>query len=104
MSLAHEPNPWPLSRAEYDELVQRGVFDDARVELLYGHVVAMSPLGKPHAYSVTSLVELLIQLLAGERASADSSRSPLPTSRSRSPTWPSFRRAMIWTTIRRPHG
>ena len=33
----------PLTRAEYEELVRRGVFEDSRVELLYGRVSPMSP-------------------------------------------------------------
>ena len=44
-----------MTRAEYDELVRRGALDDARVELLYGRIVSMSPIGKEHRYSVTKL-------------------------------------------------
>jgi Uma2 family endonuclease len=45
----------PLSRREFDELTRRGVLDDARVELLYGRVVSMSPQGGAHSYGVTEL-------------------------------------------------
>jgi hypothetical protein len=69
MAVAHDPSRPPLTRAEYDELVRRGVFEDARVELMYGRVVPMSPAGKPHAYSITKLAKLLIDAL-GDRASA----------------------------------
>jgi Uma2 family endonuclease len=65
-SSASQP-PAPLTRAEYEELVRRGVFDDARVELLYGRVASMSPIGKEHVYSVQKLTRLL-QLAVGERA------------------------------------
>jgi Uma2 family endonuclease len=70
MAVAYDPNrtPAPLRRTEYDELVRRGVFEDARVELLYGRVVPMSPAGKPHAYSITRLAKRLIEAL-GDRAS-----------------------------------
>lgn len=50
----------PLTRGEFDALTRRGVLDDARVELLYGRVVSMSPRGAPHSYGVTELARLLI--------------------------------------------
>ncbi|MGD0679183.1 MAG: Uma2 family endonuclease [Polyangiaceae bacterium] len=50
----------PLSRQEFDELTRRGVLDDARVELLYGRVVSMSPQGGSHSYGVTELARALI--------------------------------------------
>jgi Uma2 family endonuclease len=68
MAIAHEPSsPRPLTRAEYEQLVRRGALDDARVELLYGRLVSMSPQGEPHAYAVSQLVTLLVRAL-GERA------------------------------------
>jgi Uma2 family endonuclease len=59
--------PGPLSRAEYDALVRRGALDDARVELLYGRIVTMSPQGESHSYCVTELSRVLI-LAIGRRA------------------------------------
>jgi Uma2 family endonuclease len=50
----------PLSRREFDELTRRGVLDDARVELLYGRVVSLSPQGGPHSYGVTELARALV--------------------------------------------
>jgi len=50
----------PLSRREFDELTRRGVLDDARVELIYGRVVSMSPQGASHSYGVTELARMLI--------------------------------------------
>lgn len=38
-----------LRRDEYEELVNLGVFDDQRIELLRGMLVEMSPQGEPHA-------------------------------------------------------
>jgi Uma2 family endonuclease len=38
-----------LSRREYDQLVELGVFQDERIELLRGLLVTMSPQGGPHA-------------------------------------------------------
>jgi Uma2 family endonuclease len=59
-----------LTRAEYEDLVRRGVFDDAKVELLYGRVVSMSPQGDPHRISVRRLARILIRAL-GDRAAVD---------------------------------
>jgi Uma2 family endonuclease len=50
----------PLRRAEYDQLVALGVFDDEPVELLEGVLVEMSPEGPPHG----GVVEYLNRLLA----------------------------------------
>jgi Uma2 family endonuclease len=55
----------PLSRDAYERLVDLGVFDEARVELLYGVVVPMSLQKAPHAATVARLVEKMILALAG---------------------------------------
>jgi Uma2 family endonuclease len=39
----------PLKRSEYEQLVDLGVFEDERVELLRGVLVEMSPQGPPHS-------------------------------------------------------
>jgi Uma2 family endonuclease len=68
MIVAHEqPNRGPMTRAEYEALVRRGALEDARVELLYGRLVSMSPQGEPHTYCVTQLMTLLVRAL-GDRA------------------------------------
>ncbi len=64
-SEAHELRP--LSRQEFDELTRRGVLDDARVELLYGRLVSMSPQGEAHSYGVTELARILVSAV-GQRA------------------------------------
>lgn len=55
----------PLKRAEYDHLVSTGAFDNERLELLYGRLVAMTPQGHAHAYVVRKLTNVLAQRLAG---------------------------------------
>jgi Uma2 family endonuclease len=49
----------PLTRAEYDRLVETGTFQDERVELLYGMLVAMSPQNPGHSYVIQQLTEVL---------------------------------------------
>jgi len=55
----------PLRRVEYDQLVRLGVFANERVELLEGELVAMSPIGAPHNFSVKALNEQLVLALRG---------------------------------------
>ena len=55
----------PLRRVEYDQLVSLGAFQDERIELLEGALVAMSPIGAPHNSAVQNLTELLILGLSG---------------------------------------
>lgn len=59
------PSPRPLSRAEYDRMVEHGVFQDERIELLRGVLVKMSPQGAWHADLVTQIVEMLQSALRG---------------------------------------
>jgi Uma2 family endonuclease len=68
----------PLRRAEYDRLVELGVFGDERVELLYGFLVAMSPHGALHA-GITARLHALLVLGLGDRAEVRS-HSPLAVS------------------------
>ena len=64
----------PLKRAEYDRLIELGLFDDERVELLRGVLVKMSPQRAPHASTVQKLTQLLIAWSQGKL----SVRSQLP--------------------------
>jgi Uma2 family endonuclease len=66
-AVASDQNQSPITRAEYESLVRRGALDDARVELLYGRIVSMSPQGEPHTYGVSQLMTLLVHAL-GTRA------------------------------------
>ncbi|HYQ03879.1 MAG TPA: Uma2 family endonuclease [Polyangiaceae bacterium] len=53
----------PLRRVEYDQLVALGAFEDEKIELLDGEMVAMSPIGTLHSSAVQRLTELLILAL-----------------------------------------
>lgn len=55
----------PLKRAEYDRMVELGLFQDERVELLRGVLVKMSPQYAPHSSTVDKLNELLVVPLKG---------------------------------------
>lgn len=54
-------------RAEYDRLVDLGVFNDERIELLHGLLVAKEPQGPDHS-SVASRLHRLLLLSLDERA------------------------------------
>ena len=58
----------PLRRVEYDQLVALGAFQDERIELLDGALVAMTPIGAPHSGVVQRLTRLLILALEGRAA------------------------------------
>lgn len=53
----------PLRRAQYDQMVEAGIFDDQRVELLRGVLVEMTRQGVDHADCVAALTELLFRAL-----------------------------------------
>jgi len=54
-----------LRRVEYDKLVDLGVFDDERIELLRGQLVTMSPQGVPHSH-LTAWLGKRLTLALGE--------------------------------------
>jgi Uma2 family endonuclease len=54
-----------LRRAEYERMVDEGLFEDERIELLKGAIVEMSPQGAPHAAIVQRLTTRLVLALAG---------------------------------------
>src|SRR3954469_19367427 len=58
----------PLRRVEYDQLVSLGAFQNERIELLEGALVAMSPIGAPHSSAVQKLTRLLVLALEGRAA------------------------------------
>jgi Uma2 family endonuclease len=76
----------PLKRREYERLIDLGVFEDERVELLRGVLVEMSPQGEPHAGISAWFAQRLIKALDLDRfetrthssfpASADSMPEP----------------------------
>lgn len=53
----------PMSRAEYERLVELGWFADERIELLRGFLVTMSPQGPMHAEVLRRLNKLLVPRL-----------------------------------------
>jgi Uma2 family endonuclease len=56
--------PQPLTRVEYERMVERGVFDDERVELICGELVPMSPQGPRHMAVIRRLTRLLVHAAA----------------------------------------
>jgi len=54
-----------LTREQYYELGRRGVFDGKRVELIYGEVVEMSPIGWPHRICTGKVADALRQAFPG---------------------------------------
>ena len=64
-SLILPEKPRPLKRSEYDRLVAMGAFEDERVELLHGTLVAMSPQDPGHTGPIAQLNMLLVPALVG---------------------------------------
>jgi Uma2 family endonuclease len=65
--MSTQPSRRPFSIAEYDQMVASGILrDDDHVELIEGEIIAMSPIGPPHAACVRRLDRLLTRLL-GDR-------------------------------------
>lgn len=52
-----------LRRTEYESLVERGAFEDSRIELLHGALVEMRPQGAPHATITARLANWLTRRL-----------------------------------------
>jgi Uma2 family endonuclease len=55
----------PIKRVEYEQMVRAGLFADERIELLDGFLVAMTPIGGPHAEAVDRLNRLFTVTLDG---------------------------------------
>jgi Uma2 family endonuclease len=55
----------PLKRSEYDRMIELGLFQDERVELIRGVLVKMSPQRAPRASTVEKLTERLVMQLQG---------------------------------------
>lgn len=57
---------WQFTVDQYERMVEVGILDaDARVELLDGEIVAMSPVGPPHASTVDRVNQLFVLRLVG---------------------------------------
>ena len=56
----------PITVEEYDRMVEAGVFDeDARLELINGEIVEMTPIGPPHSAHVDRLTMYFAPRVAG---------------------------------------
>ena len=61
---AFQPTRYRWIRVQYDQMVEAGVFDeDARVELIHGEVVIMSPQDSRHAAAVILVAEALREVI-----------------------------------------
>ncbi|MDQ6928451.1 MAG: Uma2 family endonuclease, partial [Actinomycetota bacterium] len=88
--MVNEPLPYRFSVEEYEQMGETGILGpDARLELLDGEIVEMSPIGSRHAACVDRLNELPsfespAEPLSGSRIQRWSVPAPSP-----SPTSPS---------------
>jgi Uma2 family endonuclease len=57
--------PFRFTREQYYEMGRRGFFDGKRVELIFGEVVEMSPIGWPHVLGCRKTAEVLERVFAG---------------------------------------
>jgi Uma2 family endonuclease len=55
----------PIKRSEYDRMIELGLFQEDRIELIRGLLVKMPPQSAPHASTVSELNQLLIARLQG---------------------------------------
>ncbi|HEY6725406.1 MAG TPA: Uma2 family endonuclease [Polyangiaceae bacterium] len=56
--------PRLIRRSEYERMVDLGLFEDERIELLYGVIVKMSPHGPEHDSALSRLTVLLVKALS----------------------------------------
>lgn len=54
--------PLSLPRTAYHHLATRGTFEGRRVQLVYGTVLEMSPMGTPHANAIAKLIPALARI------------------------------------------
>jgi Uma2 family endonuclease len=59
------PRPWRWTRDDYYRLGELGFFHGKRVELLFGEIVEMSPIGWPHVVACRKIAGLLEGIFAG---------------------------------------
>lgn len=51
----------PLTRDEYAKMAALGMFEHERVELVYGFIIRMPPIGPPHSAAVQRLTEVFVR-------------------------------------------
>jgi len=66
--MSSAPIQRPIRRDEYEKMVELGLFEGERVELLYGVIVRMPPKGPPHDSAIQRLTKLLLPALLGRAA------------------------------------
>jgi Uma2 family endonuclease len=64
--------------AQYHQMIESGVLDDSRVELLSGEIVEMPSEGPDHAYCNTEAADLLRTALVGRAKIRDAKPITLP--------------------------
>jgi Uma2 family endonuclease len=55
---AVRPYRWTLE--DYEQLIALGLLEDKHVELMQGEILAMAPMGEPHALTIIHLTEALL--------------------------------------------
>lgn len=58
-----DPRPWRVTSREYWRMVDAGILEGRRVQLIRGVIVEMSPMKEPHAVVITNLNRLLVKAL-----------------------------------------
>src|SRR3954453_2406286 len=62
---ALEPRPYRFTTEQYHQMGEAGVFNPGdRVELIHGEIIAMNPIGDPHAGGVNRLTLTFVETLA----------------------------------------
>lgn len=75
--------PVKCTLEQYHQMIEAGILDDQRVELLNGEIIAMSPEGEPHAFYNHDIAKYLERLLGDERVTVRQGNPiTLPTSQS----------------------
>jgi Uma2 family endonuclease len=77
--IAPELIPARITLEQYHRMVDAGILDDCRVELLRGVIVEMPPEGIPHAYCSTLAGEHLIEVLGSRAQVRDGHPITLPS-------------------------
>jgi len=70
--------PRPIRRSEFEHMVESGVFDKDKIELLRGVIIEMSPHGTQHSYALRKL-SMLLSVALVNRADV-SSQTPFAAS------------------------